>query len=154
MLNLLIPLFPMWVRERRLHEQDLRETRTFVPGGGFLSGMKIPPWIDPFGNIYSWSGLIANDPAKWDTGFPSLRIQRRDYDKSSREFIHERVIYLSHNHVRFSGPPCIRDIPPLLFSSLFLTFLALWIRNARQRRGCNSNVSHPTCGIGRGKRKS
>ena len=127
---LLLILTLMWVRERKLHQYELKKSHQFHPQSGFFAGLKIPPFIDPFGNIYQLQGNISAMISEGnDTGDLWLIIENYASDGSPH-----RVILLSRKRCHFGGPPTMRDIPPIVFSSLLLTFSYLWLRNVRQRR--------------------
>ncbi len=128
-LLLLLLLVPMWLRERQVLRHALKKTHTFRPGVGLLAGVVIPPFNDPFGNIYSFMGEIRSYPPEGDGGIPILFIDSFDWDgKTDRRNI--RLIRWTH----VDGPFGSRDIPPIVFSTLLVTFTFLWIRNTRRQR--------------------
>lgn len=127
---LLLLLVPLWLRERHVLRGALEETHTFRPGVGLLAGVVIPPFNDPFGNIYWLMGEMRSYSPEGDGGIPSLFIVSYDWEG----FDDQRSIVLSHNHLSVDRPLSTRDIPPILFLGLFLIFTILWIRNARCRQ--------------------
>ena len=129
-LLLLLLLVPMWLRERHVLRHALEKTHTFRPGVGLLAGVVIPPFNDPFGNIYWLMGEIRSSSLENDGGIPSLFIVSYNWDG----FDDQRYIVLSHNHLSVDRPLSTRDIPPILFLGLLLTFTFLWIRKTRRQR--------------------
>src|SRR6478735_6766910 len=116
-LILLILLFPMWLREHRLLKYELKKAHHFRPGGGLLSGLKIPPFNDPFGNIYCLMGGISNTRERSDSGNPMLIIEGYDWDGSPGH----RLVYIQlGKRLYVDGPLGVRDIPLLLILGLFL----------------------------------
>ena len=90
----------------------------------------IPPFNDPFGNIYWLMGEIRSSSLENDGGIPSLFIVSYNWDG----FDDQRYIVLSHNHLSVDRPLSTRDIPPILFLGLLLTFTFFWIRKTRRQR--------------------
>ena len=128
---LLILLIPMWLRERHLLEHELKKAHTFRPGVGPLKGLKLPPFNDPFGNIYCLMGEIRNDIYLSDGGNPMLIVEGYDWDGSPGH----RIVYIQlGKRLYVDGPLGVRDIPLLLILGLFLIFTFFWVRNVRRRR--------------------
>lgn len=126
---LLVCLVLMWQRERRLLDYELEKSPTLrIPKGPF-SGLKIPPFNDPFGNMYWVEGEFTNDPDRMGGPPYTIFIQSYEWDGSYR-----RGILLMGKLIHVLDPPGARDIPPILFAVLLPAVTVLWFRRGQQRR--------------------
>jgi hypothetical protein len=130
---LLLILTLMWVRERKLHQYELKESYQFHRRNGFFAGLKIPPFHDPFGNIYSFyrNDEIFSDSAQNKVGDWWFIVTSHSWQGSHRRTLVFDRKSLLHGSIT---PLTARDLPAILFPCLLVTFIFLWLRNARQRR--------------------
>lgn len=130
---LLLILTLMWVRERKLHQHELKKSYQFHRRSGFFAGLKIPPFHDPFGNIYSFyrNDEIRSDPAQNKAGDWWLIITSHSWRGAHRRtLVFDRKSLLHGRNTSLTT----RDLPAILFPCLLITFTFLWLRNAKQRR--------------------